>query len=674
MCSLQLLSFTSVAPAIIPPPPSKTTVDLTSSALNADTDSEFEADTPAREQSPTLRPVRRFGRAPAGSESIPDLGKAPPSASKRRKIVDSSYPVYWVEAFNNAKQQWMPVDPFATRTVNKPAKLEPPASDPLNDMTYVMAFSEDGTIKDVTRRYAKAYNAKTRRSRVEATDGDDRWLRHALKVFTASGGKDDRDAIEDAELDNIEAKEPMPRNVQDFKGHPYYALERHLRRHEVLHPKRQAGKLRVGKGHEAVEPVYRRRDVQTCKTADKWYRLGRELKSGEQPIKRAKQTRRRAASMTPDASEDEHGNETVGLYTIDQTDLYVPPPCTNGKVPKNHFKNLDVYVPSMIPPGAVHIRSSDGVAAAKILRIDFAEAVTGFTFRGRRGTAVMRGVIIVREYREAMEEVVEALRYQRRVDDQAKRTRLALSMWKKFMLGLRIRERIMSQTPSKAELEADSDDSVSEYEDDAEDLDGGFMIEESAPVARPTRGKDVDVLKEKFQDHFAEVINDDPTKRSKEYWESTVVSPWDVPGLLKPHTPEPAPPPIEELFEEPQEAGGFVREDSAEVLPQMRTPDRFDTEDDEQVLTRAQHVGEADEVVPKGELATPPVESSQLEANMGRAGNVEDPSRVHNQKSPSPSYNLKEREDSEADEESLLSEDPEDADAEPEWLVDGVGF
>lgn len=68
----------------------------------------------------------------------------------------------------------------------------------------------------------------------------------------------------------------MPRNVQDFKDHPYYAIERHLKHNEVIHPKREVGKLTTGKG--APEPIYRRSDVQLVRSADKWYRSGRELK------------------------------------------------------------------------------------------------------------------------------------------------------------------------------------------------------------------------------------------------------------------------------------------------------------------------------------------------------------------------------------------------------------
>lgn len=73
----------------------------------------------------------------------------------------------------------------------------------------------------------------------------------------------------------------MPRNVQDFKGHPYYALERHLRRNEVIHPKQGVGRINIGTSAATrFETVYRRSDVHIVRSADKWFRLGRQLKVG----------------------------------------------------------------------------------------------------------------------------------------------------------------------------------------------------------------------------------------------------------------------------------------------------------------------------------------------------------------------------------------------------------
>lgn len=196
---------------------------------------------------------------------------------RRKPIRESKYPIYWVEAFNEAVLKWVPIDPIVTKSIAKPSKFEPPAGESDNNMSYVIAFEDDGCARDVTRRYVKAYNAKTRRYRVESSDGGDRWWRRVLKMYRASHSLD-REQVEDAELAAKEAAEPMPRNVQDFRDHPYYALERHLKRHEVIHPKREVGKVGAGRANDALEPIYRRRDVYIVKSADKWYRLGREIR------------------------------------------------------------------------------------------------------------------------------------------------------------------------------------------------------------------------------------------------------------------------------------------------------------------------------------------------------------------------------------------------------------
>ncbi len=198
---------------------------------------------------------------------------------RRKPIRESKYPIYWVEAFNEAVQKWVPVDPLVTQTIAKPSKFEPPAGEPDNRLSYVIAFEDDRSARDVTKRYTKAYNAKTRRERIEVANGGGRWWRRVLKMYKRPHSFD-RDQVEDAELASKEAAEPMPRNVQDFKDHPYYALERHLKRQEVIHPKREVGKVGAGRAGKisSLESVFRRRDVQMVKSADKWYRLGREIK------------------------------------------------------------------------------------------------------------------------------------------------------------------------------------------------------------------------------------------------------------------------------------------------------------------------------------------------------------------------------------------------------------
>ena len=405
---------------------------------------------------------------------------------RKKRIRESSYPVYWVEAFNAAVQKWIPIDPLVTKTVGKPTKFEPPASDPENNMFYVVSFEDDGSARDVTRRYVRAYNAKTRKGRVETVKGGERWLQRVMKIYKRSYSLD-RDQVEEAELAKKEAAEEMPRNVQDFKDHPYYALERHVKRNEVIDPKREVGK--VSAGNKNLEPIYRRRDVHIVKSADGWYRLGMEIKAGEQPLKRV-QPRRRVDRELEDQVSDDEEQAGTGMYAAFQTKPYIAPPVVNGRIPKNTFGNFDIYVPSMVPKGGVHIKHIDTSRAARIIGIDYADAVTGFEFKGRHGTAIVKGAIVAVEYKEAIEEMILAFEYEREEAEEAMRTREALKTWKRFLAGLRIRERIGGYDvegegqDTNAESDEVEDETFADYEDG-----GGFLPDHDAEAAKPTAGQ-----------------------------------------------------------------------------------------------------------------------------------------------------------------------------------------
>jgi xeroderma pigmentosum group C-complementing protein len=97
-------------------------------------------------------------------------------------------------------------------------------------------------------------------------------------------------------------------------------LERHLKRDEVLHPKREVGRFRG-------EPVYRRAHVVQCKTAENWMRSGRRVKEKQEPLKWVKQ---RAVTLNKRRQQELARQEGVdvlqGLYAEWQTEVYRPPP------------------------------------------------------------------------------------------------------------------------------------------------------------------------------------------------------------------------------------------------------------------------------------------------------------------------------------------------------------
>jgi xeroderma pigmentosum group C-complementing protein len=367
-------------------------------------------------------------------------GGVPP---KQRRAFQTPFPVYWVEAFNSAHQKWVPIDPLSTFTVNAAEKLEPPLNSSQNSLVYAVAFEDDYTAKDVTRRYAKFYNAKTRKFRVESTPNGEQWWKQTMEFFQRTT-KLDRDEVEDANLTRKEAAEGIPKNVQDFKNHPVYVLERHLRHNEVIQPLNQVGKVNVGTSmNPKMESIYRRKDVHLIRSADKWYRMGRDVQDGEQPLKHAKPKKGRRVSVEPDIDQDDQQEEVgAGLYAEFQTELYIPPPVVRGRVPRNAYGNLDLYVPSMCPPGGFHVRHKLASKAARLIGVDYAEAVTGFSFKGRHGTAVVQGVVVAQEYAEAVEAVIDSMEYAQEEAENYGRKTEALRLWRRFCLGLRVAQRV----------------------------------------------------------------------------------------------------------------------------------------------------------------------------------------------------------------------------------------
>ena len=375
VCSLQPLSFSAGGPAMpksaprAPKPPSPESSESEEEAVDIQTFVPSFGPGPSAPNLP-VAPRRRLGHPNAADYHMPDISAPvrPPPRPKKKVIHESPFPVYWVEVLDEAHQKWLPVDSLVTETIAKPRAFEPPGADRENNMSYVIAFEDEGNVKDVTRRYAKAYNSKTRKNRVESTHGGDKWWKKTMRKFSPPWNTD-LDQIEDTELAATEAREPMPKNIQDFKDHPTYALERHLRRNEILVAAREIGKVGAGRdtgtpGGKRLENVYRRRDVKIARSADAWYRLGRDVKMGEQPVKTI------PAKGRADADED-MGDEIderpgTNLYTEDQTELYEAPPVVNGRVPKNSFGNIDVYVQSMVPKGGVHLPCKFGCTLQSI--------------------------------------------------------------------------------------------------------------------------------------------------------------------------------------------------------------------------------------------------------------------------------------------------------------------
>ncbi len=203
-----------------------------------------------------------------------------------------------------------------------------------------------------------------------------------------------------------------------------------------------------GKGEDATEEkVFLRKDVVNCKSMETWHKEGRAPKLGEEPLKRVPY-RAATTNRKRELAEAEHASgEKVlqGLYSMDQTDWIIPPPIENGIIPKNSFGNIDLYVDSMLPEGAVHIPMRGTMKICKRLGIDYAEAVTGFEFGHRMAVPIITGVVVAEENYEAVMGEWQKDEVERVRKEDEKRRKAAIFTWRKWLMGLRIIARVREE-------------------------------------------------------------------------------------------------------------------------------------------------------------------------------------------------------------------------------------
>lgn len=211
--------------------------------------------------------------------------------------------------------------------------------------------------------------------------------------------------LEQEELLQSEISERMPTKLGDFNNHPLYvvtrskftvftaisltrslyfcsntryALERHIKKFEVLHPRIPV------LGHIRGEAIYPRSCVKQVRSKENWLKRARQLKPGEIiPVKWVKSrpatiyqmrlqqqtalsgpSKKRKFSGNEDDDEDVgqggEGGEQVPLFGEWQTESYQPPYVVDGRVPRNEYGRQDVFTPAMVPIGGTHLKGIGG--------------------------------------------------------------------------------------------------------------------------------------------------------------------------------------------------------------------------------------------------------------------------------------------------------------------------
>ncbi|WVF68799.1 hypothetical protein IAT40_003571 [Kwoniella sp. CBS 6097] len=375
----------------------------------------------------------------------PKVGTPSKRRPKTKQDLTDQPPVFWAEVFSRSDQRWIPVDPVRG-TIRKKNHFEPSTDSGPIRLLYVVAFEEDGHARDVTFRYTKNFGAKTVKLRVPAKKDEPDWWETVIG-FLQRSYRLNRDELEDAELENSQISESMPLHMNGFKDHPIYVLERHLKREEVIQPKREIGRF---KG----EPVYRRANVVSCRTAETWMRTGRRVKDKQEPLKWVKQ---RAVTLQKRRAQElavQEGGEAIqqGLYAEYQTEIYRPPPIKDGIIPQNSFGNIDLYAPTMLPDGAVHLPYKGIAKVAKNLEISYAEACTGFEFKKQRAIPVINGIVVAAENETMVMDAYAESAAAAEEKERLKKEERALKRWAKLINGLRVRLRLQAEYGTGEEL------------------------------------------------------------------------------------------------------------------------------------------------------------------------------------------------------------------------------
>ncbi|XP_032505990.1 DNA repair protein complementing XP-C cells isoform X2 [Phocoena sinus] len=340
----------------------------------------------------------------------------------------------WLEVFSEQEEKWVCVD-CVHGVVGQPLTCYQYATKPV---TYIVGIDSDGWLRDVTQRYDPAWMTVTRKCRVDAA-----WWAETLRPYRSP--LVEREQQEDQEFQARHLDQPLPTVIGMYKNHPLYALKRHLLKYEAIYPETAAIL-----GYCRGEAVYSRDCVHTLHSRDTWLKQARVVRLGEVPYKVVKgySNRARRARLAEPQLQDYND---LGLFGKWQTEEYQPPVAVDGKVPRNEFGNVYLFLPGMMPVGCVQLHLPNLHRVARKLNIDCAQAVTGFDFHKGYSHPITDGYIVCEEYKDVLLAAWEDEQALIEKKEKEKREKRALGNWKLLVKGLLIRERLRLRYGAQSE-------------------------------------------------------------------------------------------------------------------------------------------------------------------------------------------------------------------------------
>ncbi|EMP35597.1 DNA repair protein complementing XP-C cells [Chelonia mydas] len=291
----------------------------------------------------------------------------------------------WLEIFVEREDRWVCVD-CVRGIVGQPSLCFKYATKPVS---YIVGIDSNGHVKDVTQRYDPAWMTSTRKCRV-----DPQWWEDTLEPYRSPFVE--REKKEEREFLVKLQDQPLPTAIGEYKNHPLYALKRHILKYEAIYPETAAIL-----GYCRGEAVYSRDCVHTLHSRDTWLKQARVVRIGEVPYKMVKgySNQARKARLAEPSNREK---DDLGLFGLWQTEEYQPPVAVDGRVPRNEYGNVYLFLPCMLPIGCVQLKLPNLHRVARKLDIDCVQAITGFDFHGGYSHPVTDGYIVCEEYKEVL--------------------------------------------------------------------------------------------------------------------------------------------------------------------------------------------------------------------------------------------------------------------------------
>ncbi|EMG48429.1 DNA repair RAD34-like protein, putative [Candida maltosa Xu316] len=316
-------------------------------------------------------------------------------------------------------------------------------------MHYVLSFSNDNLVLDVSSRYMKDisyrwFNRLDLRTELGRTA---LLLQSLLRIFNRSRTYSDFDNKELDSLRNLAMiNYTIPNTFSAMKNSPNFITPSTLRYNEVIIP--GTTPVKKIKLNDTKEPVYFKNSLLVGKSEQQWKFLGRSIKLNEIPIKFTKATPRTLYNKrvyNQNELENPDMNK-VKLYSFEQTCPYIKLKVTmdtNGRLvlPKNKYGNVEIFRDNMIPDDCVWLKLTNIESILKN-KAHYVPVVTGFSFKSGQAFPVKEGVIVLKRDELNIKKLWLTERMKEYKLYVARRNLKLLYTWKFFLKNLQIKKRI----------------------------------------------------------------------------------------------------------------------------------------------------------------------------------------------------------------------------------------